>query len=51
MTGDTEGWLMDDPEVAFPVFERAQELGIKVVAIHEATPVVLHLHAAERTAR
>jgi hypothetical protein len=33
------GWRMDDPEVAFPVFERAQKLGLKVVAIHKAVPM------------
>jgi predicted TIM-barrel fold metal-dependent hydrolase len=33
------GWAMDDPEVAFPVFQHAQELGIKVVAIHKALPL------------
>lgn len=38
-TGDTKGWLMDDPEIAFPVFERAQQLGIKVVGIHKAIPL------------
>jgi predicted TIM-barrel fold metal-dependent hydrolase len=33
------GWLMDDPEVAFPLFERARSLGIKVVAVHKAVPL------------
>lgn len=33
------GWKMDDPEVAFPLFERAQKLGIKTVAIHKALPL------------
>lgn len=33
------GWFMDDPEVAFPLFDRARELGIKVVAIHKAVPL------------
>lgn len=33
------GWKMDDPEVAFPLFEKAQSLGIKVVAIHKALPL------------
>jgi predicted TIM-barrel fold metal-dependent hydrolase len=33
------GWLMDDPEVAFPCFEKARELGLKVVAIHKAVPL------------
>jgi uncharacterized protein len=32
-------WTMDDREVAFPVFQRAQELGIKVVAVHKALPL------------
>ena len=34
--GDHDTWRMDDPEVAYPVFERARELGIDVVAIHKA---------------
>lgn len=36
---EVTGWLMDDPEIAFPVFERAQQLGIKTVAIHKALPL------------
>ncbi len=36
---EVRGWLMDDPEIAFPVFEHARELGIKVVAIHKALPL------------
>jgi predicted TIM-barrel fold metal-dependent hydrolase len=31
-------WRMDDPELAYPLFERAQKLGIKTVAIHKAIP-------------
>ena len=30
---------MDDPEIAFPLFEKAQSMGIKVVAIHKALPL------------
>jgi predicted TIM-barrel fold metal-dependent hydrolase len=30
---------MDDPEIAFPLFERAEKLGIKVVAVHKALPL------------
>jgi predicted TIM-barrel fold metal-dependent hydrolase len=30
---------MDDPELAFPLFERAQERGIKSVAVHKASPL------------
>jgi predicted TIM-barrel fold metal-dependent hydrolase len=36
---EVRGWKMDDPEIAFPLFERAQALGIKVVAIHKALPL------------
>lgn len=36
---EIRGWLMDDPEVAFPLFQRAQELGIGTVAIHKALPL------------
>jgi predicted TIM-barrel fold metal-dependent hydrolase len=32
-------WRMDDPKLAFPLFERAQKRGIKVVAIHKAAPL------------
>jgi predicted TIM-barrel fold metal-dependent hydrolase len=31
-------WRMDDPKLAYPLFERAQKLGIKTVAIHKAIP-------------
>jgi len=33
------GWHMDDPEIAFPIFERALYLGLKAVAIHKAIPL------------
>lgn len=36
---ELDQWRMDDPEVAFPAFERAQQLGLKVVAIHKAVPL------------
>jgi uncharacterized protein len=36
---EMRAWSMDDPEVAFPVFQRAQELGVKVIAIHKAVPL------------
>jgi uncharacterized protein len=34
-----DGWKMDDPEIAFPVFEHAQKRGLKTVAIHKAVPL------------
>jgi uncharacterized protein len=36
---EVHGWKMDDPEIAFPFFERAQQLGLKVVAVHKALPL------------
>jgi predicted TIM-barrel fold metal-dependent hydrolase len=33
------GWLMNDPQVAFPVFEKALELKLRTVAIHKAFPL------------
>ncbi|UPK38229.1 amidohydrolase [Bradyrhizobium sp. 186] len=35
------GWHMDDPEIAFPIFQRAHDLGLKAVAIHKAIPPTL----------
>lgn len=32
-------WRMNDPKVAFPLYERALELGIKAVAVHKAVPL------------
>ena len=32
-------WRMDDPDLAYPLFERAQERGIKTIAIHKAAPL------------
>jgi predicted TIM-barrel fold metal-dependent hydrolase len=32
-------WEMNDPKVAFPVFEYAAELGIRNIAIHKALPI------------
>ncbi len=33
------GWRMDDPEIAFPIFQRAVDLGIRAIAIHKAIPL------------
>jgi predicted TIM-barrel fold metal-dependent hydrolase len=32
-------WRMDDPKLAFPLFKRAQDRGIKIAAIHKAAPL------------
>jgi hypothetical protein len=32
-------WRMDDPEIAFPLFEAARRRGLKTVAIHKAAPL------------
>lgn len=34
-----ESWRMDDTKVAFPLFERAAELGIKTIGVHKAIPL------------
>lgn len=31
-------WRMDDPALALPLFERAADLGLRVVAVHKALP-------------
>jgi len=33
-----QGFRMDDPESAFPLWERAADLGLDVVAVHKAIP-------------
>lgn len=39
-SGDTVStWRMDDPKVAFPIYEAAAELGIKHIGIHKAIPL------------
>ena len=32
-------WRMDDPRVAFPVLEKAQELGINLIGVHKGLPL------------
>jgi uncharacterized protein len=32
-------WKMNDPKVAYPVFEKAAELGIRHVAVHKSIPI------------
>ncbi len=31
-------WRMDDPDLAYPLFERARERGLRSVAVHKALP-------------
>jgi predicted TIM-barrel fold metal-dependent hydrolase len=37
--GEPFPWRMDDPRVAFPVFEKAQELGVKLIGVHKGVPL------------
>jgi hypothetical protein len=30
---------MDDPKVAFPIYEKAQELGIDLIGVHKGVPL------------
>lgn len=32
-------WRMDDPKLIYPLYEKAQELGLKHVAVHKAVPI------------
>jgi predicted TIM-barrel fold metal-dependent hydrolase len=32
-------WRMDDPQVAFPVFEKALELGVNLIGVHKGVPL------------
>ena len=32
-------WRMDDPNIAFPIFEKAQELGVNLVGVHKGVPL------------
>jgi predicted TIM-barrel fold metal-dependent hydrolase len=37
--GNIGSWKMNDPEVAYPVIEKAAELGIRHVAVHKSIPI------------
>ena len=32
-------WRMDDPRIAYPCFERAQELGVNLIGVHKGVPL------------
>jgi predicted TIM-barrel fold metal-dependent hydrolase len=32
-------WRMDDPRIAYPVFEQAQELGVNLIGVHKGVPL------------
>ncbi|HTF49735.1 MAG TPA: amidohydrolase family protein [Pseudonocardia sp.] len=36
--GEIHSYRLDDPEIAFPILEKIQQLGVKVVATHKALP-------------
>lgn len=37
--GTHHSWTMGDPEVAYPIYEKARELDIPIVACHKAVPL------------
>jgi predicted TIM-barrel fold metal-dependent hydrolase len=37
--GELKDYRMDDPEAAFPIYERAVKRGIRTIAIHKAIPL------------
>jgi predicted TIM-barrel fold metal-dependent hydrolase len=32
-------WRMDDPRIAFPIFEKAQQLGVNLIGVHKGVPL------------
>jgi uncharacterized protein len=37
--GEPFPWRMDGPKVAFPIYEKAQELGINLIGVHKGVPL------------
>jgi uncharacterized protein len=37
--GEPFPWRMDDPQVAFPIYEKAQELGVNLIGVHKGVPL------------
>ena len=37
--GEPFPWRMDDPKVAFPIYKKAQELGIDLIGAHKGVPL------------
>ena len=37
--GKVSPWRMDNPEIAYPLYEKARQFGIKTVAIHKSLPL------------
>ena len=37
--GQVSPWRMDDPALAFPLYEKARELGIRHIAVHKSVPL------------
>jgi uncharacterized protein len=37
--GEPFPWRMDDPKVALPIYEKAQELGINLIGVHKGVPL------------
>ena len=42
--GSTNGWLCNDSKVAYPVFEKAAELGIKIICVHKGVTATAGPH-------
>lgn len=37
--GEPFPWRMDDPKIAFPIYEKARELGINLIGVHKGVPL------------
>jgi predicted TIM-barrel fold metal-dependent hydrolase len=41
-------WRMDDPQIAFPIYEKARELGVNLIGVHKGVPLG-HQHVEHTT--
>ncbi|TCJ15071.1 amidohydrolase [Rubrobacter taiwanensis] len=37
--GEPFPWRMDDPQIAFPVYEKAREMGVNLIGVHKGVPL------------
>jgi len=37
--GSPYPWRMDDPNIAFPIFEKARDLGVNLIGVHKGVPL------------
>ena len=45
------GWWLDDEEIAYPMFEEAQRLGLSMINVHKGLPSIANLEMGEQFVR